>query len=184
MHELPGSSPLSFVGGGFSQPQQQNQQQYQAQKAPAIEPTTPAETNAERNYRDAANLCEVVAPVAVGSAVVFVFHSLQIAGASIVPIGIYSIYLGAKLSNPHRRWSTAIVGAGVVGGMLLSLAEPIGESQQQSETNQRITIGIKEIHTTGKSGKFQPQLPLEYLPSIALAAILLALFLKGKKSWH
>jgi hypothetical protein len=64
MHELPGTSPLSFVGGAFSQQQQQQTQQYQSQKAPSIEPVEPAESNAERIYRDAANFCEVAAPIA------------------------------------------------------------------------------------------------------------------------
>lgn len=177
MHELPGSSPLSFVGGGFSQPQQQNQQQYQPQKAPAIEPATLAETNAERNYRDAANLCEVVAPITLGSAVVFAFHSLQVAGGAIIPIGIYSIYLGAKLGNPHRRWSTAIIGLGVTGGMLASLAEPIGEAQQQQSTQTATETAIRDMHPQ----KISKDSFLGYLPSIVLAAIILALMLKGRK---
>ena len=175
MHEFPGSSPLSFVGGGLATPQQQ-QQQYQPQKAPVIEPTTPAETNAERNYRDAANLCEVATPIALGSAVVFAFHSLQVAGGAIIPIGIYSIYLGAKLGNPHRRWSTAIVGVGTTGGMVLSLAEPIGEAQQQQSTKTATTTAIQEMHPR----KMSNDSFLGYLPSIALSVIILALLFKGK----
>ena len=177
MHELPGSSPLSFVGGGFSQPQQQNQQQYQAQKAPAIEATTPTETNAERNYRDAANLCEVTTPIALGSAVVFAFHSLQVAGGAIVPIGIYSIYLGAKLGNSKRRWTTLICGLGTTAGMIVSLAEPIGEFQQQQQTQTSTTTAIRDMHPK----KISKDSFLGYLPSIALFAIILALMLKGRK---
>jgi hypothetical protein len=177
MYDLqPGSSPLSFVGGGLAAPQQQ---QYQPQKAPAIEPTTPAETNAERNYRDAANLCEVATPIALGSAVVFAFHSLQVAGGAIIPIGIYSIYLGAKLGNPHRRWSTAIVGVGVAGGMLASLAEPIGEWQQSRGTQTATATAIRQMQP--KSPKISNDYFWDYLPSIALAVIILALTFKGKK---
>ncbi|MEG5096246.1 hypothetical protein, partial [Microcoleus sp. B13-B4] len=124
MHEFIGSSPLSFAGGG----QQQQQQQYQQQQvtAPTIEQPQPEETNAERQYRDAANLCEVVAPVAIGSAVVFAFHLMQVAGGSIVPIGIYQIYLLAKITGQSKhRLPTAIVGGGVTVGMLATLAEPV-----------------------------------------------------------
>lgn len=177
MHELPGSSPLSFVGGGFQYQQQQQAPQYQPQKAPAIEPTTPAETNAERNYRDAANLCEVATPIALGSAVVFAFHSLQVAGGAIIPIGIYSIYLGAKLGNPQRRWTAAIVGVGISGGMLLSLAEPIGEWQQQQSTQNATATAIRDMQPKKISNDYF----LDFLPAIALAAIILALISKGRK---
>ena len=177
MYDLqPGSSPLSFVGGGLAAPQQQ-QQQFQPQKAPAIEPTTPAETNAERNYRDAANLCEVATPIALGSAVVFAFHSLQVAGGAIIPIGIYSIYLGAKLGNRQRRWTTLICGLGTTGGMLLSLAEPIGEFQQQQQTQTSTTTAIRDMQPK----KISNDSFLGYLPSITLAAIILALMFKGRK---
>jgi len=178
MYDLqPGSSPLSFVGGGLAAPQQQNQQQYQSQKAPAVEPTTPAETNAERNYRDAANLSEVATPIALGSAVVFVFHSLQVAGGSIIPIGIYSIYLGAKLGNRQRRWTTLVCGLGTTGGMLLSFAEPIGEFQQQQQTQNSTTTVIRDMQPK----KISNDSFLGYLPSIALSVIILALLFKGKK---
>lgn len=181
MHEFPGSSPLSFVGRGLAAPlqqnQQQNQQQYQPQKAPVIELTEASETNAERIYRDAANFCEVTTPIALGSAVVFAFHSLQVAGGSIFAIGLYQIYLGAKLSNPHRRWITAIVGLGTTAGMIAASAEPIGEWQQQQQTQARVTTGIRELRVTPKS----TNLPLEYFPPIALAVIILALTFKGKK---
>ncbi len=179
MYDLqPGSSPLSFVGGGLAAPQQQQQQQFQPQKAPTIEPTQPAETNAERNYRDAANLSEVAAPIAFGSAVIFAFHSMQVAGGSIIPIGIYGIYLGAKLGNSHRRWTTAIVGAGISGGMIAATSEPAGEFQQAAEGKGRIISGIQEIKIAGKK---PTGIQIEYLPSIALAAIILVLALKGRK---
>jgi hypothetical protein len=127
MHEFIGSSPLSFVGGETQQQSTINSQQQQY-TAPTIEP--PIESNAERNYRDAANFCEVVAPAALGSAVVFAFHSMQVAGGSIIAIGIYQIYLAAKLTGQTSgRWTSAIVGAGVLGSMVFTLVEPIAESQ-------------------------------------------------------
>jgi hypothetical protein len=173
MHEFIGSSPLSFVGAEAQQQQyQQRQQQY---TAPTIEPLV--ESNAERNYRDAANFCEVVAPAALGSAVVFAFHSMQVAGGSIVAIGIYQIYLAAKLTGQTSgRWTSAIVGVGVTGSMVFSLGEPIAESQQASEVKDRIGTAIKELQITRKidAGYFN------YLPSIALAIIVVCLFLKFK----
>lgn len=174
MHEFIGSSPLSFVGGGLQQ-QQQYQQPQQQYTAPEIEPLT--ESNAERNYRDAANFCEVVAPAALGSAVVFAFHSMQVAGGSIAAIGIYQIYLVAKLTGQSRgRWTSAIVGVGVTGSMIFALGEPIGELQQASEVKLRIGTAIKELQITQKidAGYF------DYLPSIALAIIVFCLFVKVK----
>ena len=174
MHEFIGSSPLSFTGGGIQQ-QQQPQQQYQQVTAPAIDPLP--ETNAERNYRDAANFCEVVAPAALGSAVVFAFHSMQVAGGSVFAIGLYQIYLAAKLTGQsEHRWTSAIVGAGVTAGMVASLAEPIAESQQASEAKTRIAAGIKEIQTLKKptSNHF------DYFPPIALTVIVFCLIFKLK----
>jgi len=177
MHEgFIGASPLSFVGGQHQQ-QQQQQQQYQATAAPTIDQPQPEETNAERQYRDAANLCEVVAPTVLGSAVVFMFHSMQVAGGSIVAIGIYQIYLAAKITGQSKhRLPTAIVGAGVTLGMIASLAEPLSESQQVSDVEPRLETGIKEIQTVKKptSSNF------DYLPSIGLVIIVFCLIFKAK----
>ncbi|MEG3975886.1 hypothetical protein QT970_14875 [Microcoleus sp. herbarium8] len=176
MHEFIGSSPLSFTGGGIQQQQQPQQQPYRHATAPTIDPLP--ETNAERNYRDAANFCEVAAPAALGSAVVFAFHSMQVAGGSVFAIGLYQIYLAANITGQSgNRWTSAIVGLGVTGGMIASLSEPISESQQASEAKARITTGIKEIRTAGKP---HPTLYLNYLPPIALSIIFFCLFLKLK----
>jgi hypothetical protein len=179
MHEYIGSSPLSFMGGGIQQQQQSQQQQYHQQPAaaPTIDPLP--ENNAERNYRDAANFCEVAAPAAIGSAVVFMFHSMQIAGGSIFAIGLYQIYLAAKITGQSgNRWTSAIVGLGVTGSMIASLAEPIAESQQASEAKARITTGIEQIRAAGKPTN--PMLYLNYLPPLALSIIVFRLFLKLK----
>lgn len=179
MHEFIGSSPLSFTGGGIQQ-QQPQQQQYRQATAPAIDPLP--ETNAERNYRDAANFCEVAAPAALGSAVVFAFHSMQVAGGAIFVIGLYQIYLAAKLTGESdHRWTSAIVGLGVTGIMIASLSEPIAESRQASEAKSRITTGIEQIRAAGKPTN--PMLYLNYFPPIALSIIVfcLALKLKGRK---
>ena len=176
MHEFIGASPLSFSGGGQQQKQQQ-QQQYQVTPAPAIDQPQPEETNAERQYRDAANLCEVVAPVAIGSAVVFAFHLMQVAGGSIVPIGVYQVYLLAKITGQSKhRLPTAIVGAGVTVGMLCSLAEPLSESQQVGDAELRLETRIKEIHTVKKPASNS----FDYLPSIALVIIVFCLMFKVK----
>jgi hypothetical protein len=178
MHEFIGSSPLSFSGGGIQQKQQQQQQQqYQVTAAPAIDQPQPEETNAERHYRDAANFCEVVAPAAIGSAVVFVFHTMQVAGGSVFAIGIYQIYLLAKITGQSQhRLPTAIVGAGVTIGMVASLAEPIAELQQASDAKIRLATGIKEIKTVKKPASNH----LDYLPSVALVAIVFCLIFKVK----
>ena len=177
MHEgFIGASPLSFTGGGLQQHQQQ-QQQYQQVTAPTIDQPQPEETNAERQYRDAANFCEVVAPAAIGSAVVFMFHSMQVAGGSVAAIGIYQIYLLAKITGQSKhRLPTAIVGAGVTIGMIASLAEPVGESQQASDAKARLATGIKEIQTVKKPAPNY----FDYLPSIALVAIVFCLIFKVK----
>lgn len=175
MHEgFIGASPLSFSGGGI---QQQQQQQYQQVTAPTIDQPQPEETNAERHYRDAANLCEVLTPTALGSAVVFAFHAMQVAGGSIVAIGIYQIYLAAKITGQSKhRLPIAIVGAGVTLGMIASLTEPIAELQQASDAKTRLATGIKEIQTARK-----PTLNnFDYLPSVALVAIVFCLIFKVK----
>jgi hypothetical protein len=175
MHEFIGASPLSFVGGGIQQKQQQ-QQQYQQVTAPEIDPQ-PEETNAERQYRDAANLCEVAAPAVLGSAVVFMFHSMQVAGGSVVAIGIYQIYLAAKITGQSKhRLPAAIVGGGVTLGMIASLAEPLSESQQVGDVEPRLETSIKEIQTVKNpiSNSF------DYLPSIALVVIVFCLMFKAK----
>ncbi|MEG4009918.1 hypothetical protein QUA41_28695 [Microcoleus sp. Pol11C1] len=175
MHEFIGASPLSFVGGGIQQ-QQQQQQQYQQVTAPEID-SLPKETNAERQYRDAANFCEVVAPAAIGSAVVFAFHTMQVAGGSVFAIGLYQIYLLAKITGQSQhRLPTAIVGGGVTLGMIVSLAEPVGELQQASDAKARLATGIKELQTVKKP---TPNY-FDYLPSIALVAIVFCLIFKVK----
>jgi hypothetical protein len=175
MHEFIGASPLSFSGGG--QQKQQQQQQYQQVTAPTIDQPPPEETNAERQYRDAANLCEVVAPTVLGSAVVFMFHSMQVAGGSVVAIGIYQIYLAAKITGQSKhRLPTAIVGAGVSIGMLASLAEPLLESQQVSDAEPRLETSIKEIQTVKKPASNS----FDYLPSIALVILVFCLIFKVK----
>lgn len=174
MHEFIGASPLSFSGGGI---QQQQQQQYQQVTAPTIDQPPPPETNAERQYRDAANLCEVVAPTVLGSAVVFMFHSMQVAGGSVVAIGIYQIYLAAKITGQSKhRLPTAIVGAGVSIGMLASLAEPLLESQQVSDAEPRLETSIKEIQTVKKPASNS----FDYLPLIALIILVFCLIFKVK----
>ena len=176
MHEFIGSSPLSFTGGGIQQQHQQQpqQQQYRQATAPTIDP--PPETNAERNYRDAANFCEVAAPAALGSAVVFAFHSMQVAGGAVFAIGLYQIYLAAKISGQSsHRLTSAIIGVGVTAGMIASFIEPIAELKQATDTNARIATGIKEI---GSAGKTSPNIYLNYLPPIALSIIVFCLFLK------
>jgi len=174
MHEFIGASPLSFSGGGI---QQQQQQQYQQVTAPTIDQPQPEETNAERQYRDAANLCEVVASTVLGSAVVFMFHSMQVAGGSVVAIGIYQIYLAAKITGQSKhRLPTAIVGAGVSIGMLASLAEPLLESQQVSDAEPRLETSIKEIQTVKKPASNS----FDYLPSIALVILVFCLIFKVK----
>jgi hypothetical protein len=174
MHEFIGASPLSFSGGGI---QQQQQQQYQQVTAPTIDQPQPPETNTERQYRDAANLCEVVAPTVLGSAVVFMFHSMQVAGGSVVAIGIYQIYLAAKITGQSKhRLPTAIVGAGVSIGMLASLAEPLLESQQVSDAEPRLETSIKEIQTVKKPASNS----FDYLPSIALVILVFCLIFKVK----
>ena len=173
MHEFIGASPLSFVGGGI----QQQQQQYQQVTAPTIDQPQPEETNAERHYRDAANFCEVVAPTAIGSAVVFAFHTMQVAGGSVFAIGLYQIYLAAKITGQSQhRLSTAIVGGGVTLGMIASLAEPVTESQQASDAKIRLETGIKELQTAKNPSPNY----FDYLPSIALLAIVFCLFFKFK----
>jgi hypothetical protein len=177
MFELPGSSPLSFGGGLAAQPQQYQQSQ-PARQMSIQEQSQPDETNAERTYRDAANFCEVVAPAALGSAVVFAFHSMQVAGGSVFAIGLYQVYLAAKISGQSsRRLTTAIVGLGVTASMIACLAEPIGEWQQASTTKSRVTTEVKEIRTVGK---VRPNLHLNYLPPIALAIIVFGLIIKLK----
>lgn len=176
MHEFIGSSPLSFTGGGIQQ-QQPQQQQYRQATAPTIDPLP--ETNAERNYRDAANFCEVAAPAALGSAVVFAFHSMQVAGGSVFAIGLYQIYLAAKLTGQsEHRWTSAIVGLGVSGIMIASLSEPIAESQQASEAKSRITTGIEQIRLSGK--QVNQMWYLDYIAPIALSVLIFCLFLKLK----
>ncbi|MEG4797811.1 hypothetical protein QUA69_22305 [Microcoleus sp. LAD1_D1] len=177
MHEgFIGASPLSFTGGGLQQHQHQ-QQQYQQVTAPTIDQPQPEETNAERQYRDAANFCEVVTPAAIGSAVVFAFHTMQVAGGSVVAIGIYQIYLAAKITGQSKhRLPTAIVGAGVTLGMIASLAEPLSELQQVSEAKIRLETGIKEIQTVKKPASNN----LDYLPSIALAIIVFCFIFRAK----
>jgi len=178
MFELPGSSPLSFGGGLAVQPQQY--QQSQPVRQMPIQEQPPSETNAERTYRDAANFCEVVAPAALGSAVVFAFHSMQVAGGSVFAIGLYQVYLAAKISGQsNHRLTAAIVGFGVTTTMITSLAEPVSEWRQASATKSRITTEVKEIRTVRTVGKSHPDLYLN-LPSIALAIIVFGLIFKFK----
>lgn len=177
MHEFIGSSPLSFSGGGIQQQQQSQQyQQHQQFTAPTIDQSVP-ENNAERYYRDAANFCETVGPAALGSAVVFAFHSMQVAGGSIFAIGIYQVYLLGKISGQSSgRLTSAIIGVGVTGAMLLATAEPLSEWQIASEAKTRIGSAIKELQTAAKTTPTY----FDYLPSIALAIIIFCLIFKAK----
>ena len=92
-------------------------------------------------------------------------------------IGLYQIYLAAKITGQSKhRLATAIVGGGVTVGMLASLAEPVAESQQASDAKVRVTTGIKELQTLKKPSHNY----FDYLPSIALVAIVFCLIFKVK----
>jgi hypothetical protein len=161
-------------GGAFKQQHNSNISKLQHQQ---LTNRSQKETNAERHYRDAANFCEVVAPAAIGSALVFAFHTMQVAGGSVFAIGIYQIYLAAKITGQSQhRWTSAIVGGGVTGAMLPSLTEPIAELQQASDAKTRLETGIKVIQTARKPTPNH----LDHLPSIALAVIVFCLFLRLK----
>ena len=92
-------------------------------------------------------------------------------------IGLYQIYLAAKITGQSQhRLSTAIVGGGVTLGMIASLAEPVTESQQASDAKIRLETGIKKLQTAKNPSPNY----FDYLPSIALVAIVFCLFFKFK----
>ena len=124
------SSPFLMEGLGAS-----NNQPHQ--------PTaTPIERSKGRQYRRSGNACEVAAGASLNSAIVFLFHLLQVHPLGlVVALGVSWFYFAATAAGEGRdRFvSNAMLGcsAAIAGGFALS--EPIGEWQQAKQSKAEAT---------------------------------------------
>ena len=127
-HNQP-SSPFLLEGLGTptSQPQQQG---------------ATIERNKARTYRRSGNACEVAAGASLNSAIVFLFHLLQVHPLGlVVALGVSWFYFAATAAGEGRDRFVGNVmlgcSAGIAGGFALS--EPIGEWLQAKQSRAEAT---------------------------------------------
>lgn len=127
-----------FQHTGLVQTQQHKSQQ------PNTEPPPLPENNRERTFRRAGNCCEIVAGASLNSAVIFMFHLLQVHPVGMfLALGVAHLYFTATAAGEKGKLLTNIMtGASASVALLCSLSEPVGEWLEASTSK---TVAQSEI---------------------------------------
>ncbi|HEY9631724.1 MAG TPA: hypothetical protein V6C84_30905 [Coleofasciculaceae cyanobacterium] len=125
-------TPSPFSMEGLGQP---IRQQHQQQPVPAAIP----ERNKGRGFRRSGNACEVAAGASLNSAIIFLFHLLQVHPLGlVVALGVSHFYfLGTAFGEGRDRLlANCMTGASAGVASISALNEPIGEwiEARQSES--------------------------------------------------
>lgn len=134
------NSPFT-LGAGLAQ--QQTRQQPQE----TIEREIP-ETNKGRTFRRAANACEIAAGASLNSAVVFLFHLLQVHPAGLIlAVGAAHFYFTATAMGEEGRESVnTMTGCAASLAIFCSLHQPVGEWLEAQESIKQTQVAIQEIY--------------------------------------
>lgn len=135
--EFQQQAPSPFTVEGLEQPSR-------PQSAPA-----PTERNRGRGFRRAGNACEIAAGASLNSAIIFLFHLLQVHPlAFVVAMGCSHFYFIATAfgEGQDRIIANAMTGisAGVAG--FSALSEPIGEWMEAQQSKDAAVSEIQELY--------------------------------------
>ncbi|MBW4662308.1 MAG: hypothetical protein KME15_26950 [Drouetiella hepatica Uher 2000/2452] len=167
--DTPHLSP--FITEGLSQPTRQQQQS---------EPIVPPERNRGRGFRRSGNACEVAAGASLNSAIIFLFHLLQVHPLGLlVALGCSHFYFVATaFGEGHDRLiGNAMTGASAGVAGLSALSEPIGEWLEAKQSQDAATQQIQELYS--------PQTPVINGSAVLIllaitSVVLMAISMQGK----
>ncbi len=130
-----------FTTEGLSQPTRQ-----QPQPDPIVTP----ERNRGRGFRRSGNACEVAAGASLNSAIIFLFHLLQVHPLGLlVALGCSHFYFVATAfgEGRDRLIGNAMTGASAGVAGLSALSEPIGEWLEAKQSQDAATQRIQELYS-------------------------------------
>lgn len=158
------TSPFQYTG---LVQQQEKSQQPNTQQKPL------PENNRERTFRRAGNLCEIVAGASLNSAVIFMFHLLQVHPVGMfLALGVAHLYFTATAcgEGQHFRIANIMTGASASVALLCSLSEPVGEWLEASTSKTVAQNEIREMYaTTNNKPNWMPLLGIALIIAIMLA---------------
>lgn len=137
---------------------------------PTPTPTpAPAERNRGRGFRRTGNACEVAAGASLNSAIIFLFHLLQVHPlAFLVALGCSHFYFIATAfgEGRDRLIANAMTGmsAGVAG--VSALSEPISEWVEAQQSKSTATAKLQELYADQNPGS-----PLSSWALVLIAAL-------------
>ncbi|MBD2168626.1 hypothetical protein H6G04_30055 [Calothrix membranacea FACHB-236] len=107
------------------------------------------ESNKEKSFRRAGNVCEIAAGSCLNSAVIFTFHLLQVHPIGmLLAVGTAHLYFTATAAGEQGNLLTNVMtGCSASLALLCSLSEPIGEWWEASTSKNTVTTEIREIYT-------------------------------------
>ena len=137
-------------------------------------PPAPQERNRGRGFRRAGNACEIAAGASLNSAIIFLFHLLQVHPlAFLVALGCSHFYFIATAfgEGGDRLVANAMTGvsAGVAG--ISALSEPIGEWLEAQQSRDAAVAKLQDLYADQP-----PSSPLSSW-GLILIAVLSVLFL-------
>lgn len=159
------TSPFQYTG--LVQQQQKSQQ-------PNTQPPPLPENNRERTFRRAGNLCEIVAGASLNSAVIFMFHLLQVHPVGMfLALGVAHLYFTATAAGEKGKQVTNIMtGASASLALLCSLSEPVSEWWEASTSKTVAQNEIREMYaTTNNKPNWMPLLGIAVVIAIMLAFV-------------
>jgi hypothetical protein len=130
-------------------------QQQKQQQQP--EPQATPERNKGRNLRRAGNACEIAAGASLNSAIVFLFHFMQVHPIGLIlALGVSHAYFTATAWGEGQDRFVANVMTGCSAGLaaVCSLSEPIGEWLEARESRSTAVSDLQTIYTAAE----QPQI--------------------------
>ncbi|HEY9625796.1 MAG TPA: hypothetical protein V6C84_00705 [Coleofasciculaceae cyanobacterium] len=140
-------SPFFPLGPGQSNHPQQYPYQHQHQQ-PAQE-TQPLERNRGRGFRRAGNACEVAAGASLNSAIIFLFHLLQVhpLGFVVALAGSHFYFIATAFGEGRNKAIGNLMtgaSAGIAG--LCALSEPISEAWEAQEAKETTTALVQSLY--------------------------------------
>ena len=158
-----------FQHTGLVQTQQHKSQQPNTEQKPL------PENNRERTFRRAGNCCEIVAGTSLNSAVIFMFHLLQVHPVGLfLALGVAHLYFTATACGEGQNKAIAniMTGASASVALLCSLCEPVSEWWEASTSKTVAQNEIREMYAPPTQGNnWMPLLGIALIIAIMLAFV-------------
>ncbi len=138
---------------------------------------TPVERNRGRGFRRAGNACEIAAGAALNSAIVFLFHLLQVHPVGfLVALGVSHFYFTATALGEGNDRFVGNVMTGCSAGLaaVCSFAEPIGEWWEARDSKTTAIADLQALYAA-------PQPKSGWGWTLVLALLLAVLIAVGGK---